>query len=66
MPKQNNQKPFDIELREKLLDIEQSTIKLEAINNLLIAYAGEHSPEASILADLFTIELNKISQILNL
>lgn len=64
MPKQNSSKsPNIIEYREKFLDIEQHIIKLEVINNLLITYADEYSPEASIIASLISKELKEISDI---
>ncbi len=66
MTKQNNGKTPDIiEYKEKFLDIEQHIIKIESINNLLIAYADEYSPEASIIASLISKQLEKIYKILS-
>ncbi len=66
MLKQNNAKNSDIiKYREKFLDIEQRIIKIESINNLLIAYADECSPEASIIASLISKELEEIFEILS-
>ncbi len=52
-----------IELRKKLLDVEEIVYKLENINNLLTPFAVENSPEGIIIAELFSKQIKTLQEI---
>lgn len=53
-----------IELRKKLLDVEEIVYKLENINNLLTPFAVENSPEGIIIAELFSKQIKTLQEII--
>lgn len=53
-----------IEYRSKILDIEEVTNRIKTINQLFIPYANENSPEASIIAELLSKELDEMYEAL--
>ncbi len=53
-----------IELRNKLLDVEEIANKLEDINNIFTSFAAENSPEGTVIAELIAEQLNKFHDVI--
>lgn len=49
--------------RSKILDIEEIANRIKTINELFIPYASENSPEALIVTELISKELDEMTKI---
>ncbi len=52
-----------IELRKKLLDVEEVACNLEDINNIFMPYAAEKSSEDIIIAELLSKQIKALKDI---
>ncbi len=53
-----------LELREKLFDIELIMSKIQSLNNILLFYSNENSPESFIIAEQISKQIDKINAII--
>ena len=50
-------------LRNKLLDAEEIAYRLENINSLFVPFAAENSPGGSIVAELFSKQIEALQNV---